>query len=101
MNVNDLPDEMLCSIFDELDVYELKLASLVCRRWADLTFSGRRMDRVMLVKCDCNCAFVINTKRNYRNVRQPCETVTVTMTDDQMESLLRLLHTLKPHVRIW
>ncbi|XP_058067023.1 uncharacterized protein LOC131216531 [Anopheles bellator] len=98
MNVNDLPCEILCSIFDELDLRELKIASLVCRRWSDLTFSGRRMDRVWLVKRNSSCEFFINSKRNYRNVRQPSWTMAT--IDDQHKSLVRLLHTLKPHVRM-
>ncbi|XP_052859657.1 uncharacterized protein LOC128266905 [Anopheles cruzii] len=47
--INDLPNELLELIFDQLDMDYLKDASLVCRRWSDLTFSGRRMDRVKLV----------------------------------------------------
>ncbi|XP_058054207.1 uncharacterized protein LOC131205917 [Anopheles bellator] len=94
MNLNGLPDEVLCQIFDKLDVYELKLASRVCRRWAELTFSGRRMNRVWLVKRDGNFDFLFNTKRNYRNIRQWGG------KDDQFASLVRLLHTPTPIVRM-
>ncbi|XP_052860516.1 uncharacterized protein LOC128267668 [Anopheles cruzii] len=47
--INDLPNKLLEIIFDHLGVVDLKNASMVCRRWSDLAFLGRRMDRVMLV----------------------------------------------------
>ncbi|XP_058067103.1 uncharacterized protein LOC131216589 [Anopheles bellator] len=96
MNLNDLPDEVLCTIFDHLDLYELKLASSVCRRWSHLTFSGRRMDRVWLVIRHSNCDFLCNTKREYRNVRL----TRFFMRTDHLESALPLLLTLMLHVRM-
>ncbi|XP_058067176.1 uncharacterized protein LOC131216644 [Anopheles bellator] len=62
--MSDLPDELWCTIFDYLDLVTLKDASLVCRRWADLTFSGKRMNRVALDGC-----FFPESNRNYRHVR--------------------------------
>ncbi|XP_052873088.1 uncharacterized protein LOC128278400 [Anopheles cruzii] len=70
MNLNDLPDEVLEQIFDHLDLYELKLASLVCRRWAKVTFSGRRMDRVWFLLCGATWKTLLNIKRPYRNIHQ-------------------------------
>ncbi|XP_050094981.1 uncharacterized protein LOC126577411 isoform X2 [Anopheles aquasalis] len=62
-------------IFDKLDVEGLKTASMVCRRWAELAFSGRRMDRVLLNVVDyiqapfsMNSTF-LESNRNYRHIR--------------------------------
>ncbi|XP_058067314.1 uncharacterized protein LOC131216758 [Anopheles bellator] len=95
MNLNDLPEEVLCQIFDKLDLCELKLASLVCRRWAELTFSGQRMNRVWLVQPEGGWKLVLNTRRSYRNILQR-----IWPTDSRFESLAQLLRILKPHVRM-
>ncbi|XP_052861228.1 uncharacterized protein LOC128268230 [Anopheles cruzii] len=96
MNLNDFPDKVLCQIFDHLDLYEVKLASRVCRRWSTLTFSERRMDRVFLKPSYSNSDFLLNTKRNYRNFRQ------LWNEDDnhQFSSLVWLQRKLKPNVRV-
>ncbi|XP_058129985.1 uncharacterized protein LOC131272313 isoform X2 [Anopheles coustani] len=47
--ISDLPIEILEKILDYLTVADLKNASLVCRQWSHLAFSGRRMDHVRFV----------------------------------------------------
>ncbi|XP_058060922.1 uncharacterized protein LOC131211441 [Anopheles bellator] len=96
MELNNVPDEVLYQIFDYLDVYELKPASLVCRRWAELTFSGRRMKRVCLEHRISDFDFFSNTKRNYLNIKVNALYSQV----DQFESLVRLLRTLKSNIRM-
>ncbi|XP_058057050.1 uncharacterized protein LOC131205207 [Anopheles bellator] len=96
MNLNDMPDEVLCQIFDKLDVYELKLASLVCRRWAELTFAGQRMDRVWFMLPDADWEPLLNIKRPYRNINHDGRL----LTEVPFERLSRLLQILKLPVRM-
>ncbi|XP_058065606.1 uncharacterized protein LOC131215236, partial [Anopheles bellator] len=73
----DMLDEVLSLIFDHLDVLDLKSASLVCRRWAKVTFAGRRMKRLCL-KVDAEARdrtvaqdfseVLLKSTRNYRHV---------------------------------
>ncbi|XP_058124575.1 uncharacterized protein LOC131266195 [Anopheles coustani] len=49
MEISDLPIEILEIILDYLTVADLKNASLVCRQWSHLAFSGRRMDHIRFV----------------------------------------------------
>ncbi|XP_052862252.1 uncharacterized protein LOC128268962 isoform X2 [Anopheles cruzii] len=91
MNLNDLPDEVLEQIFDHLDLYELKIASLVCSRWAKVTFSGQRMDRVWFVLGGADWKSLLKIKRPYRNIRH---------SEGPFERLSRFLQTMKLPVRM-
>ncbi|XP_058065604.1 uncharacterized protein LOC131215233 [Anopheles bellator] len=68
----DLPDEILGIVFDNLDVYELKTISLVCKRWCKVVFCGSRMDKVCItVRCDINDQYyklLLKTTRIYRHI---------------------------------
>ncbi|ETN60093.1 hypothetical protein AND_008297 [Anopheles darlingi] len=45
---DELPYEILCFIFDRLDLHSLKCASLTCRRWCEIIFSGGYIKRFTL-----------------------------------------------------
>ncbi|XP_035788534.1 uncharacterized protein LOC118464892 [Anopheles albimanus] len=45
---DELPYEILCLIFDRLDLSSLKCASLTCHRWCEIIFSGRYIKRFTL-----------------------------------------------------
>ncbi|XP_050091809.1 uncharacterized protein LOC126575247 [Anopheles aquasalis] len=45
---DELPFEILCLIFDRLDLLSLKCASLTCRRWCEIIFSGGYIKRFTL-----------------------------------------------------
>ncbi|XP_058066875.1 uncharacterized protein LOC131216408 [Anopheles bellator] len=68
MMLSDLPDEVLCCLFDCLDVADMRRAALVCRRWSELVFSGRRMDRVLLRPKPDECSVLMRSERNYRHI---------------------------------
>ncbi|XP_035790349.1 uncharacterized protein LOC118465845 [Anopheles albimanus] len=43
--VDSLPEEMLCMIFDRLDLWSVKEASLTCRRWHDIIYLSGYINR--------------------------------------------------------
>ncbi|XP_035788353.1 uncharacterized protein LOC118464799 isoform X3 [Anopheles albimanus] len=47
-NINQLPDKVLCAIFNYLDEEEVKEASLVCSRWNGIIFHSPYIDRFQL-----------------------------------------------------
>ncbi|XP_050097210.1 uncharacterized protein LOC126578565 [Anopheles aquasalis] len=40
-----LPNNVLCMVFDRLDIKNVKNASLVCKRWNDIIFRSAYIDR--------------------------------------------------------
>uniref|UniRef100_A0A182FZ81 F-box domain-containing protein n=2 Tax=Anopheles albimanus TaxID=7167 RepID=A0A182FZ81_ANOAL len=43
--INSLPEELLCMVFDRVCLYTVKTASLVCRKWNEILFSGTYANR--------------------------------------------------------
>ncbi|XP_035789691.1 uncharacterized protein LOC118465494 [Anopheles albimanus] len=43
--IDSLPDELLCLIFDRMDLKTVQMASLTCRRWHDIIFSSDYIER--------------------------------------------------------
>lgn len=48
-NINDLPFEILCDVFDYLTLDGIKTAALVCQRWHQIIFSELYIKRFKLV----------------------------------------------------
>ncbi|XP_049545657.1 uncharacterized protein LOC125957191 isoform X2 [Anopheles darlingi] len=46
--IDSLPEEVLCMIFDRLNLRNVKTASLTCRRWHDIIFSSAYVNRFKL-----------------------------------------------------
>ncbi|XP_050091807.1 uncharacterized protein LOC126575245 [Anopheles aquasalis] len=49
--INQLPDEVLCKVFDYLELESVKNASCTCRRWNEIIFSNPYVDRFILSVC--------------------------------------------------
>lgn len=49
LNINDLPFEILCDLFDYLPLTDIKTASLVCHRWHQIIFSELYIKRFKLM----------------------------------------------------
>ncbi|XP_049544289.1 uncharacterized protein LOC125956447 isoform X2 [Anopheles darlingi] len=65
--IHSLPEEVMCMIFDWLDIYGVKFASLTCHRWNNIIFMSNYVSRFKL-KLDRNKDGVTKSKRCYRNV---------------------------------
>ncbi|ETN62584.1 hypothetical protein AND_005720 [Anopheles darlingi] len=46
--IDSLPEEVLCMIFDRLNLRNVKTASLTCRKWHDIIFSSAYVNRFKL-----------------------------------------------------
>ncbi|XP_062540154.1 uncharacterized protein LOC134208080 [Armigeres subalbatus] len=49
LNINELPFEILCDVFDYLALADVKTAAAVCRRWHQIIFSELYIKRFKLV----------------------------------------------------
>ncbi|XP_050094965.1 uncharacterized protein LOC126577403 isoform X2 [Anopheles aquasalis] len=104
--VDSLPEEMLCMIFNHLDLWSVKQVSLTCRRWHDIVFLSGYIKRFKF-QIDFSWASnakageakhpefleeligaVNHTQRSYRNMHF----IVRAYTDDAFPAIWKALH---------
>ncbi|XP_049542338.1 uncharacterized protein LOC125955284 [Anopheles darlingi] len=67
--IDSLPEELLCMVFDRLNLKDVKAASLTCRKWNDIIFSSGYANRFifeinMHVPIPYSIAFLLQSIQN-------------------------------------
>ncbi|XP_049539857.1 uncharacterized protein LOC125953982 [Anopheles darlingi] len=71
--IDSLPEEVLCIVFDNLDLDSVKNASLACKRWHNIIFLSNYVGRFVFLISEKIIPLAVdmcrNTDRCYRNLR--------------------------------